>query len=514
MTDPTASTTPATPKAGGTATAARTYHVAVDSVDLATGQVTTAYLGTCDQAHADEVRAIAALPGAGRPLVESPRQPGAFFVLRDAATPTGADLDVYVPIDADPFEVRPPARAGAIEVNTGGDLAVAKAKGEAQVAFVRTGAAGPDYIAGAVRFGDQSIGGAMDHPESGPRFTWHTTESPQGGDYFAGVAAYLIRVGSEPQVIYDPPTDRIGQFGPLSLSGRALRNDGTRRTNREGLVNIQVEVLGYAKSPWTKGFDPSKKVNLQRLLAAGRAWGIPDDWPAGPPPKSGSGNRDRKIWQGKAGGHFGHCHVPGNDHTDPGGIDTGIVPGHPDAPKPADPTTSNDYPGQTYFGPGKTNTFITHLGAMLVARGGARFYKQGPGPKWGDADKNATQAFQRAQGWTGADADGIPGPTTWAYLVQGRGKNIPSAAKPLAFEPYPGDGYFHPGRTSPIVTALGRRLVALGFGDYYRSGPGPSWAEADRKNVAAFQRSQPALAGDADGYPGPKTWAALKVPKV
>src|SRR5690242_2758743 len=151
---------------------------------------------------------------------------------------------------------------------------------------------------------------------------------------------------------------------------------------------------------------------------------------------------------------------------------------------------------------------------MLIARGGGRFYKVGPGPKWGDADKAATTAFQKAQGWSGSDADGIPGPTTWELLVSGKGKNIPAAAKPATLEPYPGDGFFHPGRTSPIVTALGRRLVALGFGKHYRTGPGPSWTEADRLNVADYQRSRSDLKGDPDGYPGPKTWADLKVPKV
>ncbi|MFD7121893.1 peptidoglycan-binding protein [Streptomyces sp. NPDC059922] len=52
----------------------------------------------------------------------------------------------------------------------------------------------------------------------------------------------------------------------------------------------------------------------------------------------------------------------------------------------------------------------------MVARGFGRFYKVGPGPTWSDADRNATRAFQQAQGWTGSDADGYPGPQTWARL--------------------------------------------------------------------------------------------------
>lgn len=94
-------------------------------------------------------------------------------------------------------------------------------------------------------------------------------------------------------------------------------------------------------------------------------------------------------------------------------------------------------------------------------------------------------------------------------------KVVAAAATPSAqpLEPFPGASFFHGGRHSPIITALGRRLVALGFGKHYTSGPGPNWTNADKRNVQDFQRSRPDLAGDADGIPGPKTWAALKVPK-
>lgn len=92
-------------------------------------------------------------------------------------------------------------------------------------------------------------------------------------------------------------------------------------------------------------------------------------------------------------------------------------------------TSASSFPGAGKFGPGANNASVTELGKMLVARGGSRFYKVGPGPKWtADADGAATKAFQQAQGWTGSDADGIPGPTTWDYLVHGKGHNIPAAA--------------------------------------------------------------------------------------
>jgi hypothetical protein len=77
---------------------------------------------------------------------------------------------------------------------------------------------------------------------------------------------------------------------------------------------------------------------------------------------------------------------------------------------------------------------------------------------------------------------------------------------------FPGAGAFQLGKRSRAVTALGKALKAKGFdkhhdGDGYQ--PGPLFTECDRKNVAAFQRSRPELAGDADGFPGPLTWKAL-----
>ncbi|MHC3475328.1 peptidoglycan-binding protein [Streptomyces sp. 7R007] len=174
------------------------------------------------------------------------------------------------------------------------------------------------------------------------------------------------------------------------------------------------------------------------------------------------------------------------------------------------------YPGAAYFGPGADNKYVTRLGRMLVARGAGRFYRQGPGPRWSDADRRATQAFQLAQGWQGADADGLPGPRTWELLVTGQGKDVPSAGAAGPPAPsahgvpgYPGRAVFRPGVSSPHVTQLGRQLVKKGFGTYYTTGPGPRWGEADRRNVEAFQRSQGWRGGAADGYPGPETWRRL-----
>ncbi|WP_030908399.1 peptidoglycan-binding protein [Streptomyces sp. NRRL F-5126] len=196
-------------------------------------------------------------------------------------------------------------------------------------------------------------------------------------------------------------------------------------------------------------------------------------------------------------------------------------------------TASYTYPGASRFGPGAHNRYVTQLGRMLVARGGKRFYTSGPGPSWGEADRRATQAFQRAQGWRGSEADGLPGPDTWHLLVSGRGKDIPPAGKPAAHAApaaathtgaaaapaapatagkapaYPGEEYFGPGRSNVYVERLGKQLVKKGFGRYYTRGPGPAWGEADRRATQAFQRAQGWTGSAADGYPGRETWRRL-----
>ena len=102
---------------------------------------------------------------------------------------------------------------------------------------------GTTWIPGAERLGDGSIGGSMDSPTRPGRVVWHTTESGAGNAAFDSVGKYLRTIGAEPHVLYDPTTDRLGQFGPLNASARALRNDGSTRTNRTGKVCIQIEVL-------------------------------------------------------------------------------------------------------------------------------------------------------------------------------------------------------------------------------------------------------------------------------
>ncbi|MFJ9771829.1 peptidoglycan-binding protein [Kitasatospora sp. NPDC101157] len=205
---------------------------------------------------------------------------------------------------------------------------------------------------------------------------------------------------------------------------------------------------------------------------------------------------------------------PGDTITLPATPDGGQDPETGPTPPPVSPPASNSgaFPGADQFGPGANNASVTKLGELLVQRGAGRFYRQGPGPRWTEADRQAVQAFQEAQGWRGISADGVPGPQTWALLVNHQGRDIPAASstKPTAPTPaFPGASKFHAGAVNESVTLLGKQLVKHGYGRFYAVGPGPHWSEADRRAVQAFQRAQGWRGTAADGYPGPLTWALL-----
>ncbi|MCZ7460087.1 peptidoglycan-binding protein [Streptomyces sp. WMMC940] len=87
------------------------------------------------------------------------------------------------------------------------------------------------------------------------------------------------------------------------------------------------------------------------------------------------------------------------------------------------------FPGVGVFAPGEDNAYVARLARLLAERGFGSNDTTGPGSRWGEAHRRATQAFQHAQGWRGTEADGVPGPDTWRLLVNGTGrKAAPGAA--------------------------------------------------------------------------------------
>jgi len=101
-----------------------------------------------------------------------------------------------------------------------------------------------------------------------------------------------------------------------------------------------------------------------------------------------------------------------------------------------------------------------------------------------------------------------PGPLGDLFHLGG---GAPPKPSPI-YAPFPGDKYFFYGRTSKLVTEVGKALVRAGYKGY-RVGPGPVFGPADRRGIKWFQEHHSQLAGDADGHFGPLTWKLLKVAK-
>ncbi|MEU2992599.1 peptidoglycan-binding protein [Streptomyces griseoincarnatus] len=166
------------------------------------------------------------------------------------------------------------------------------------------------------------------------------------------------------------------------------------------------------------------------------------------------------------------------------------------------------------YGYGAKGAHITAVGKALVDGGFGRHYQVGPGPEWTDADTRNYQLFQLAMGYTGTaphdDADGVPGPVSLQQLLGKLPGKTPE--RTTTAPPFPGRSAFVLGKTNPAVTTLDGGLIRRGFtrhhdGNGYQAGP--RFTTHTRANVRDFQRATPALASDADGYPGPLTWRLL-----
>lgn len=158
------------------------------------------------------------------------------------------------------------------------------------------------------------ISGSSGAYVGGPfRIVHHSSE---GSTAAAAMAAYAANK-ADPHFTVDRTT--IFQHIDTGVGARALRNAaGGVPTNR--LSAIQLELVGFAGMPKSK----AALANVARLCRWIEAThGVPKAWPAGPPRPAGADgkdpgghNRSAAIWSAE-GGHYGHCHVPGNIHWDP-----------------------------------------------------------------------------------------------------------------------------------------------------------------------------------------------------
>ncbi|KAF9889266.1 peptidoglycan recognition protein 1 [Aspergillus nanangensis] len=105
-------------------------------------------------------------------------------------------------------------------------------------------------------------------------------------------------------------------------------------------------------------------------------------------------------------------------------------------------------------------------------------------------------------------------------LTAGDKLEIPARGVPLgessgggdsSYADFPGTAWFKDEPDSPIVKAMGERLVEEEC-DKYSSGPATQWSDEDLESYKCWQTKLGFTGADADGWPGESTWDKLKVP--
>ncbi|MFE7559674.1 peptidoglycan-binding protein [Kitasatospora sp. NPDC057500] len=183
----------------------------------------------------------------------------------------------------------------------------------------------------------------------------------------------------------------------------------------------------------------------------------------------------------------------------------GPAPGQPAEPTPARYRTTIN--GLEY-GYGAHGDHVTAVGEALVRNGYGGHYQQGPGPAWTDADTLNYQAFQHSLGYSGPDADGVPGLVTLQLLL-GRIPGQPTVSLAHVVEAARTD----PGAAQGHQThAAEARLVEQALADeglLEQRWVDGSFGTRTVQAYAAFQRSLGYAGADADGVPGRRSLERL-----
>lgn len=158
-------------------------------------------------------------------------------------------------------------------------------------------------------------GGIMG-PGNEVKVVWHTSESdPASG--IGPVADWVQLKKSQYTLIWNPyekdRRKRFLQFYPAGAGARALKNAGTYATNRHGKLCIQICVIGRKNdAPLSKSPLYGRRELMEWLDRHGVPRKLTYD--------QGNPLRNRTNWEKS--GHTAHVACPGNDHTDPGLINT------------------------------------------------------------------------------------------------------------------------------------------------------------------------------------------------
>jgi hypothetical protein len=145
-----------------------------------------------------------------------------------------------------------------------------------------------------------------------PKLVWHTTEGSSLPTY----------QGSAPHFTLDPRTGKLWQHIPVNRAAKSLKHPaGTVETNHAHA--LQVELIGFARD--TAAWPDA---HYARIAELARWIEHNADVPrtCGVKFFTGTARLGGQAWLDYS-GHCGHCHVPNNDHIDPGSFQIGKVLG-------------------------------------------------------------------------------------------------------------------------------------------------------------------------------------------
>ncbi len=158
---------------------------------------------------------------------------------------------------------------------------------------------------------------------------------------------------------------------------------------------------------------------------------------------------------------------------------------------------------------------VYNLQKALIKRGYS--IPAGPTGYFGTRTRAAVKSYQRSSGWSGSQADGIPGASTLKKLgVTGSGSSKATSStasrSPATPKPAPktsksgGSTAWNP-KKGILVYKLQQALIKRGYS--IPAGPTGYFGPKTKKAVKKFQKSQGWSGSDADGIPGKGTLRRL-----
>ncbi len=189
------------------------------------------------------------------------------------------------------------------------------------------------------------LGSADGGPLNGgaPRAVWQTLGVDPRAVSAGSAAQRLGHVGRACHLVWNPLQGEVVQLIPILRAGRLLglpedlgqmvpqdrraADADLPEVNKEGRICVQIGVVALAWDPFTSW----PVTGRQQILHWLGSWGIPRQWPAGPPapfPHGLTTCGNRRLWA--RGGHFGASQVPALTIAGPGGIDIEQLTGRPE----------------------------------------------------------------------------------------------------------------------------------------------------------------------------------------